>query len=50
MSRLFLFGGKKKLPLERGGRGLLQRHNLYACPVGDSLWSPIGAEGEMELD
>ena len=24
------------------GRGLLQRHNLYACPVGDSLQSPVG--------
>ena len=30
----FFFGGKEKLPFERGGRGLLQRHNLYACPSG----------------
>ena len=20
----------------------MQRHNLYACPVGDSLQSPVG--------
>lgn len=37
MSRLFLFGGKKKLPLERGGRGLCKKRLR-------------GAEGEMELD
>jgi len=28
----------------------LQRHNLYACPVGDSLWSPNGGTESPEGD
>ena len=28
----------------------MQRHNLYACPVGDSLWSPNGGTESPEGD
>ena len=26
----------------------MQRHNLYACPVGDSLQSPVGVAENMQ--
>ena len=28
----------------------MQRHNLYACPVGDNLWSPNGGTESPEGD
>lgn len=43
MSRLFLFGGKKKLPLERGGRGLCKKGS--AVPKARWNWTSEPAEG-----